>query len=843
MSMHEGHEGAIDDADGGLCLELEDMSVMFAPGTSVEDILTAVEDQPAGASSFVAQGSRWTYTATDGAVAEGEPITITYSFIPDGTSIPGAYDFTQAAPSVLFATLDAQFPGGRAAWKAKFAQAFADWSAHSNITFVEVSDDGATFPFALGALGQRGDVRIGMRAIGTPLAYNYYPNGGGDMVLDVQDIATFVNAANDFRSLRNVLMHEHGHGLGLAHVLPDNGTKLMEPFLNTSFDGAQEDDVRAVQHIYGDRFELNDEFASAPFIGGPLRDPVAGRVEFSVEDVALERDGSADFYAFTAFAMAPIAIRVEPVGTTYEFGPEDGTPTTIDARAARNLGVRLWRRVDAATNQFQMLAQIDFNAAGEFEYHPPIPYTTAGFMVAEVYSTDGVNDVQRYRMTIANGAIDPAAGTPELAVFAGAERIFDGSTVRPETTAVGASSFVTLTLRNDGDGVLEFTGSPTRATVAGPAAGDFGVIGVPATLDPGAAANVSIAFSPTAEGQRVAVVTIPNNDPAAEDFAFIVSATALPAPQGALEVFDGTVRLASAQALELGELLVGDAAAVDLALRNTGNAPLSVTGSLVVNAPLAGVSFSGLPVTIPAGQQRTLTIEAAPTSDGTFLSTIRLTTNGNPQTFDVGVALEAVAPIVNDCDGNGVEDADDIASGTAEDCDGNGVPDGCETDTDGDGRIDACDPFPNADETIDSDGDGTADVTDECPQDADKTAPGSCGCGVSDFDSDADGIPDCDDAFPTDPFNGGGATPDEPNEPVDPNTPRDEDAGDDAGNERVGDEDEGEEDLEDVPNLEDLTPIVPAPCGFGAGLATMLSLASLLGGGRYGRSRRMLLKR
>jgi hypothetical protein len=44
---------------------------------------------------------------------------------------------------------------------------------------------------------------------------------------------------------------------------------------------------------------------------------------------------------------------------------------------------------------------------------------------------------------------------------------------------------------------------------------------------------------------------------------------------------------------------------------------------------------------------------------------------------------------------------------------------------------------------IDSDGDGTADCVDGCPDDAGKTEPGVCGCGVPDTDSDGDGTPDC----------------------------------------------------------------------------------------------------
>ena len=43
----------------------------------------------------------------------------------------------------------------------------------------------------------------------------------------------------------------------------------------------------------------------------------------------------------------------------------------------------------------------------------------------------------------------------------------------------------------------------------------------------------------------------------------------------------------------------------------------------------------------------------------------------------------------------------------------------------------------------DTDGDGTPDCVDLCPDDPDKIEPGACGCGVADTDTDADGTPDC----------------------------------------------------------------------------------------------------
>gem|GEM_PF-5911019 len=54
-------------------------------------------------------------------------------------------------------------------------------------------------------------------------------------------------------------------------------------------------------------------------------------------------------------------------------------------------------------------------------------------------------------------------------------------------------------------------------------------------------------------------------------------------------------------------------------------------------------------------------------------------------------------------------------------------------------------------EIKDSDGDGTNDCVDGCPNDPDKTEPGICGCGIADDDSDGDGVADCVDGCPNDP--------------------------------------------------------------------------------------------
>ncbi|NUP95402.1 MAG: hypothetical protein HUU28_04480, partial [Planctomycetaceae bacterium] len=85
-------------------------------------------------------------------------------------------------------------------------------------------------------------------------------------------------------------------------------------------------------------------------------------------------------------------------------------------------------------------------------------------------------------------------------------------------------------------------------------------------------------------------------------------------------------------------------------------------------------------------------------------------------------------------------------------------------DSDGDGTNDCLDGCPNDPLKIapgicgcgvadtDTDGDGTADCIDGCPNDPLKVDPGVCGCGIADVDSDGDGTLDCLDGCPNDPF-------------------------------------------------------------------------------------------
>ena len=93
----------------------------------------------------------------------------------------------------------------------------------------------------------------------------------------------------------------------------------------------------------------------------------------------------------------------------------------------------------------------------------------------------------------------------------------------------------------------------------------------------------------------------------------------------------------------------------------------------------------------------------------------------------------------NDCNGNGIPDADEIAGG-ADDCDANGVLDECEVlggDCDGNGVLDVCESLPDCDGDGVSDCEALAGGAQDCDQDG---VPDSCtgGPGIPDLIADAE---------------------------------------------------------------------------------------------------------
>ncbi|GJM27038.1 MAG: hypothetical protein DHS20C16_34530 [Phycisphaerae bacterium] len=668
--------------DHSQCQSHKGFSTMFEPGFEPP----VIEDNGLIQPNFVLLSGPWPETAYSGVVEPGEPFTISYSFVPDGTMIPGRGD-QEPAPSNLFATFDANFPGGRSAWQSVIHQVFARYGEMTNITFVNVPDDGAafgiSFPFGIpgqgepGAVGARGDIRISMRPIGEgPLATNWAPTFGGDMIMDSLDVSLFANPTNNFRNMRNVLFHEIGHGLGLDHVLPQNATKLMEPVLNTDFDGPQEDDMRAIHFLYGDRYESNDDETEYKFLDLQLEHPsVAGTQTVVVEDLSIEREDSEDWYGFTVAGsingLPGMAVRLEPVGTEYQFSADedDAQLETIDAAAARDLKFEVYRRVTANPLQIQLISTIDFNAAGEAEYRPPAAYALGGLFYIRVFSEDGIDDVQRYRLTVSNEEITAPQAAPSMSLANGLQTVPSGSILDMPATEVGQNGGLTLTVSNNGEGVLEIEGF----TMVGAAASDYSAFLPSQPIQPGGFGILSIGFAPTAAGFRAAQLNISTNDPAG-DYELTLRATATEAQVGALTASVDGNTVANGESIDLGELEQGVEYQISVGLENVGNANMSVFNANFLNDDAGDFErLTTLPLPLDTGATGEIILSLVPTLEGATNATLRMFNNGVQSPYDVTFTYSVVAgEPFDDCNTNGIDDETEL------DSDGNGVIDDCE---------------------------------------------------------------------------------------------------------------------------------------------------------------------
>jgi hypothetical protein len=361
------------------------MSVVFAPGTSQADIDRTIKRirsfesqqdyQPAG---------RWTLTMFGNTGSYGTACRFGYSFVPDGTFIPNTG--VGEGESDLFARFNGLF-GSTNAWKSKFRQMFDAWGNYSGLQYEEIPDDGAPLHYFPGQIGARGDLRISSfpfpEEFAFVLAYNFFPNNG-DMVINSS--WNWAEPGQDYRFLRNVLGHEHGHGMGLAHVLPMNETKLMEPVLTLAFDGPQSDDVQGVQFLYGDVLEDNDDIGHATDVGMVS----SGQ---SVELLAIERPADRDWFLVEIPTGNTLTVRAEPVGETYMVGPQGGTPRLRNGRTINDLRISAYHS-DGVT----LIGSSNSSGTGFPETLHSIARPSNGLVSIKVDVSTIAEDIQRYRL-------------------------------------------------------------------------------------------------------------------------------------------------------------------------------------------------------------------------------------------------------------------------------------------------------------------------------------------------------------------------------------------------------------------------------------------------------------
>ena len=450
-------------------------------------------------------GFRWSGAVASGSSGSfGEPITLTYSFVPDGTFIPDV-----GADSDLFAFLDGIY-GSTQDWQDIYHRMFDAWGEATGITFVfEPNDDGANFPDAGGVLGVRGDLRMAGGPIdgnSGVLAFNYFPNVG-DMVIDTAD-NFYLNTTNNSQRLFNVLKHEHGHGMGQAHVCPIEQTKLMEPFISTNFTGAQHDDIRGAHNMYGDFYESNDSIADAFDLGlldeGDALD--LGEVpssNFAFESrLSIGDTGDVDYFRFEVPDARTLSLLVAPVGLNYQDNPQACggvgnccSGTFVDSFNQADLVVEVFNASGV------LIASADATGLGGSESLVQVELPVGGEYFLKFSAAGSVPEVQLY-------SADVAIGGP---LFLGPLIQVDGGLPSQLDPGVPADLSVTIDARQDvlvpGSAELSFrdgSGSFTSVSLT-----PTGVAGEFEATIPAFLCGSEPQFFVSVEGQTAGLVTVP----------------------------------------------------------------------------------------------------------------------------------------------------------------------------------------------------------------------------------------------------------------------------------------------------------------------------------------------
>lgn len=356
---------------GLLLLRMREMPMCFPHNMTPEQLDQAVRRwrlrEPAlGGAAVVRPGQdrfdldtfTWFGDGLQGAFNQARRARLTISFPADGVTW-GLPEVDATGPNELNARLQALFGTDNLDLGREFVrQAFGTWRRYGGLEYQEVADSGLPMDQVLTRRAAVGDVRIGGLPFGTGtfLAYNAFPSpvnagvGGSDMVINTSFfLLTNISDPTDaFRYLRNVIAHEHGHGLGFIHQVPCNGTKLMEPLVNVGFDGLSIDDRRGAGRNFGDRFSGNHTPAAAIDFGS-LTSPAPRSVierDLSINGSTGPGNTNQDWFTFVLGADQPVTITAAPTGGSYVTGQQvtgcSGTSGVVSAAAAGDLRIDVY---------------------------------------------------------------------------------------------------------------------------------------------------------------------------------------------------------------------------------------------------------------------------------------------------------------------------------------------------------------------------------------------------------------------------------------------------------------------------------------------------------------------
>ena len=270
-------------------------------------------------------------------------------------------------------------------------------------------------------------------------------------------------------------------------------------------------------------------------------------------------------------------------------------------------------------------------------------------------STTPLSDTVTVNVTV----VADASSLPVIEISGNGNAIVAGDDQPSSSTGTNFGSVLTgdslirsYQIANLGQEDLQLSGSPSLVAISGTNAADFTVVSMPqALLAPGATTTFDIEFSPSANGDRDAVIRVDNNDLSNPFFQFAIGGNGAATPVPAIEVTgngllipSGDISPRSEDSTFYGSVDFASGASIThtFLVVNSGSADLSLTGTPAVQ--ISGPAASDYTVTqqpsalIAAGSNSQFVLEFDPSATGDRSATVSIASddaNFNPYTFDV----------------------------------------------------------------------------------------------------------------------------------------------------------------------------------------------------------------
>jgi hypothetical protein len=226
-------------------------------------------------------------------------------------------------------------------------------------------------------------------------------------------------------------MHELGHAFGINHVVSSTDALLMEPFLDTSIDGPQLDDIRAIQGTYGDANEKSNNFAgndiaanATPLgliavgatrtIGADAAGPNQAVLPTQTDFVSIANSSDTDFYSFSVSAASLLAASLTPLGGVFSQGSQGGAQSSFDANARNDLTLAILG-ADGST----ILGLSNNTAAGGTESLANLTLQPGSEYFARI--TGSTANVQLYDLSLTAAVLFPSGDFDKNGVVDGAD--------------------------------------------------------------------------------------------------------------------------------------------------------------------------------------------------------------------------------------------------------------------------------------------------------------------------------------------------------------------------------------------------------------------------------------